>query len=637
MEEKRNLTELLARGVVIGDGAMGTMLYSKGVFVNTCFDELNLTSPGLVREIHEQYVSAGCDFIETNTFGANEFKLARFGLADKVQQINSAAVKIAKECAGDKALVAGAVGPLGVDIAQGGRVSEKEIINAFANQIKALSQAGSTSSPQAGVDFILLETFGNLKEILLAIKAGSEVCELPIVAQMAINEYKETLYGDRLDTAMKSLSEIGQVDSTGSPQVVAVGLNCSLGPAAMLESLDVIKKATTKPISLQPNAGLPRTVDGRTLYMCTPEYMAEYAKRFYEKGVKIIGGCCGTTPEHIRQIVKAVKPLEKAVRARPATVEVKPAVKQAVRQKAAQLKDKSKLGAKLAAGQKVITIEISPPKGADVSELLEKVRICEKCGVDAVNIPDGPRASSRLSAMITAIKIEQSCDIETILHFCCRDRNIIAMQSDLLGIHTVGLRNVLVITGDPPKLGEYPDATGVFDLDSIALTRVISDLNCGIDIAGNSFPSPTSLVVGVGANPVAADLKREIDRFKKKVVAGAEFAITQPVFDADSFLRFLDATKNCRIPIIAGIWPFTSFKNAEFMANEVPGVFVPKKILDRMAQTKDAKDSRRAGIEIARELMEQVSDVTAGFAISAPFGNVKMALAAAGKIEIDKI
>jgi len=628
MVTEKDLKKLLSQRVVIGDGAMGTMLYSKGVFVNTCFDELNLTSPSLVKEIHQQYVNAGADFIETNTFGANEFKLARFGLADKVEQINSAAVKIAKETAGDKALVAGAVGPLGIDIAQGSRVSEKEIINAFANQIKALSQAGSTSSPQAGVDFILLETFGNLKEILLAIKATGEVCELAIVAQMAINEYKETLYGDRLDTAMKSLSEI--------QQVVAVGLNCSLGPAAMLESLDVIKKATTKPISLQPNAGLPRTVDGRTLYMCTPEYMAEYAKRFYEKGVRIIGGCCGTTPEHIRQIVKTIRSIDRAA-IRPAAVEVKPTVKQAVRQKAAELKDKSKLGAKLAAGQKVITIEISPPKGADVSELLEKVRICERCGADCVNIPDGPRASSRLSAMITAIKIEQSCDIETILHFCCRDRNIIAMQSDLLGIHTVGLRNVLVITGDPPKLGEYPDATGVFDLDSIALTRVISDLNCGIDIAGNSFPSPTSLAVGVGANPVAADLKREIDRFKKKVEAGAEFAITQPVFDADSFLRFLDATKNCRIPVIAGIWPFTSFKNAEFMANEVPGVFVPKKILDRMAQTKDQKDSRRAGIEIARELMEQISDVTAGFAISAPFGNVKMALAAAGKIEIDKI
>lgn len=618
--EKKNLTQILAKGIVIGDGAMGTMLYSKGVFVNTCFDELNLTNSGLVKEIHQQYVAAGADFIETNTFGANEFKLARFGLAEKLSQINSAAVKIAKESASDKALVAGAVGPLGVDIAQGGRVSEKEIINAFANQIKALSQAGA--------DFILLETFGNLKEILLAIKAAGEVCELPIVAQMAVNEYNETLFGDKLDTAIKSLGEIDRI--------AAVGLNCSLGPAAMLESLEVIKKATTKPISLQPNAGLPRSIEGRTLYMCTPEYMAEYAKRFYEKGVKIIGGCCGTTPQHIRQIVKAVKSIGKA-EAKQVAVEVKPIVKQAVRQKAAQLKDKSKLGAKLAAGQKVITIEISPPRGADVSELIERVRICEKAGVDAVNIPDGPRASSRLSAMITAIKIEQSCNIETILHFCCRDRNIIAMQSDLLGIHTVGLRNVLVITGDPPKLGEYPDATGVFDLDSIALTRVISDLNCGIDIAGNSFPSPTSLAVGVGANPVAADLKREIDRFEKKVEAGAEFAITQPVFDAENLEKFLDAANDRKIPVIAGIWPFTSFKNAEFMANEVPGVVVPPKILDRMAKTKDAKDSRKAGIEIARELMEQISGLVSGFAISAPFGNVKIALAAAGKMEIDRI
>jgi homocysteine S-methyltransferase len=618
---KKNLSELLARGVVIGDGAMGTMLYSKGIFVNTCFDELNLTSPSLVKEIHQQYVNAGADFIETNTFGANEFKLARFGLAEKLAQINSAAVKIAKECAGDKALVAGAVGPLGIDIAQGGRVSEKEIINTFANQVKILSETGT--------DFILLETFGNLKELLLAIKAAGEVCEIPIVAQLAITEYNETLYGDRLDTAIKSISEI--------ENVAAVGLNCSLGPAAMLESLDVIKKATAKPISLQPNAGLPRSVEGRTLYMCTPEYMAEYAKRFYEKGVKIIGGCCGTTPEHIRQIVKAVRPLEKAVSARPVAIEVSPAAKQAVRQKAAQLKDKSKLGAKLAAGEKVITIEISPPKGADVSELLERVRICQKAGVDAVNIPDGPRASSRLSAMITAIKIEQSCGIETILHFCCRDRNIIAMQSDLLGIHTVGLRNVLVITGDPPKLGEYPDATGVFDLDSIALTKVVSDLNCGIDIAGNGFSSATALAVGVGANPVATDLKREIERYKKKVEAGAEFAITQPVFDADSLKKFLDAVSDCKIPVIAGIWPFTSFKNAEFMANEVPGVVVPQKILDRMSKTKDAKDSKKAGIEIARELMEQISGLVGGFAISAPLGNVKMALATAGKIDINQI
>jgi methionine synthase I (cobalamin-dependent)/5,10-methylenetetrahydrofolate reductase len=624
MAENNKLAELLSKQVVIGDGAMGTMLYSKGVFVNTCFDELNLTRPALIKEIHEQYISAGCDFIETNTFGANQLKLAKFGLGDKVEQINAAAVKIAKQTASesDKILVAGSIGPLGIDIAQPSRTNKKQALSAFANQAKALADAGA--------DFLILETFGNLKELLLAIKAAGEVCDLPVVAQLAINEYKETLYGDRLDDAIAKLCQC--------PQTAAVGLNCSLGPAAMLESLEFIRKTATKPISLQPNAGLPRSVEGRTLYMCTPEYMAEYAKRFYEKGVKIIGGCCGTTPEHIKQIARAVKSLHKATAAtRVVSIEVKPVSHQAVRQKPAELKDKSKLGAKIAAGKKIITVEISPPRSADISELLEKVRICAQAGVDAVNIPDGPRASSRLSAMITAIKIEQTCDIETILHYCCRDRNIIAMQSDLLGIHTVGLRNVLIITGDPPKLGEYPDATGVFDLDSVALTKVVSDLNCGIDIAGNGFAPPTALAVSVGVNPVAVDLDREIERFKRKVDAGAEFAITQPVFDADSLLRFLEAVGSHRIPIVAGIWPFTSFKNAEFMANEVPGVVVPQKILERMASTKDQSQSRRMGVEIARELMSQISDCVGGFAISAPFGNVKMALASAGKIEMDKI
>ncbi len=621
MATGKGLKDLLSQRVIIGDGAMGTMLYAKGVFVNTCFDELNLTRPNLIKDIHERYVAAGADFIETNSFGASGIKLAKFGLSDKVEQINCAAAEIAKECTAGKALAAGAIGPLGVDIAQGSRVSKKEVTEAFANQVKALVKGG--------VDFLLFETFSNLKEQLLAIKAAGEVCDLEIVAQMTITEFKETLYGDKLSPAMATLGE--------TEQVVAVGLNCSLGPAAMLESLDFIKKATTKPISLQPNAGLPRSVDGRTLYMCTPEYMAEYAKRFYEKGVRIIGGCCGTTPEHIKQIAKAVKSLDKAMTARPAIYEVRATHKQAIRQKPVPLKAKSKLGEKLSAGEKVIMIEITPPKGSVISELIEKVRFCRKAGADAVNIPDGPRASSRLSAMITAIKIEQSCDIETILHFCCRDRNIIAMQSDLLGIHAVGLRNILVITGDPPKLGEYPDATGVFDLDSVALTGVIRDLNCGIDIAGNGFSEPTSLVVGVGANPVASDLDREIERYKNKVAAGAEYAITQPVFDTESFLGFLKKTSDCKIPVIAGIWPFTSYKNAEFMANEVPGVVVGQEFLDKMSQTKDQAQSRRMGVEIARGLMEQINDYVAGFAISAPFGNVKMALASAGKIDIDQV
>ncbi len=619
------LSELLSRQIVFGDGAMGTMLYAKGVFINTCFEELNLSRPQLVVEIHDLYISAGSDFIETNTFGANEFKLAKFGLADKTAQINAAAVKIAKQSAnrarsesdGKVILVAGGIGPLGIDIAQGGRISEKEIISIFTNQINTLAQTGA--------DFLLFETFHNLRELLIAIGCAVKTCNLEIVAQMTINENNETLYGDKIDFAIAKISQISRV--------AAVGLNCSIGPAAMLETITLIKKATAKPISLQPNAGLPQGIDGRTVYMCNPEYMAEYAKRFYENGVKIIGGCCGTTPEHIRQMVKTVRPLHKADLSA-AVIEVKPSPKQAIAQKPVELKDKSKIGEKLASGQKIYSIEISPPKGTDVSQLIEKVKLCEKYGIDAVNIPDGPRASSRLSAMITAVKIRQSCNIETLLHFCCRDRNIIAMQSDLLGIQAIDLKNVLIITGDPPKLGEFPDATAVFDLDSIALTKVVSNLNRGIDIAGNSLSVPTSLVIGVGANPAASDLDREIARFRKKVEAGAEFAITQPVFDENSFFKFLELTKDCKIPVIAGIWPFTSYKNAEFMANEVPGVVVPQKILEKMSRTKDAKDGRKMGVQIAVELMDKIKDNVAGFAISAPFGNVNMALAAAGKIDV---
>ncbi len=614
---QNKLAELLSRQIVFGDGAMGTMLYAKGVFINTCFEELNLSRPQLVAEIHDLYISAGSDFIETNTFGANEFKLAKFGLADKTAQINAAAVKIAKQSAAGKVLVAGGIGPLGIDIAQGGRISEREIIDIFTNQINALAQAGA--------DFLLFETFHNLRELLIAIDCAVKTCNLEIVAQMTINENNETLYGDKIDLALAKISRISQV--------AAVGLNCSIGPAAMLEALPLIKKATAKPISLQPNAGLPQSIDGRTVYMCNPEYMAEYAKRFYENGVKIIGGCCGTTPEHIKQMVKTVRPLHKADLSY-AVIEVKPSTKQAVAQKPLALKDKSRIGSKLASGQKIYSVEISPPRGTDVSDLIEKVKLCEKYGIDAVNIPDGPRASSRLSAMITAIKIKQSCSIETILHFCCRDRNIIAMQSDLLGIQAIDLKNVLIITGDPPKLGEFPDATAVFDLDSIALTKVVSNLNRGIDIAGNGLSIPTSLVVGVGANPVASDLDREIARFRRKVQAGAEFAVTQPVFDEKTFFKFLELIDDCKIPIIAGIWPFTSYKNAEFMANEVPGVVVPPKILEKMSRTKDGRDGRKAGVQIAIELMDKIRDNVAGFAISAPFGNVNMALAAAGKIDV---
>jgi homocysteine S-methyltransferase len=403
----------------------------------------------------------------------------------------------------------------------------------------------------------------------------------------------------------------------------------------MLSSLELVRRVTDKPISVQPNAGMPRRVEGRQLYMCTPEYMAEYAKRFFEMGARIIGGCCGTTPEHIKEIVRAVRSISKAAaqNTTPAVTEIRQAAKPVLRD-LQPLAARSRFGAKLAAGKTVTMVEITPPRGVDVTGVVDKARQCAVAGVDAINIPDGPRASSRLSPLVTAVRIQEGAGVEAILHFCCRDRNLIGMQSDILGASAIGVRNLLIITGDPPKLGEYPSATGVFDMDSIALTTVVHNLNRGVDIGGNTIEPPTSLVVGVGANPVAADPGREIDRFRQKVLAGAEFAITQPVFDPECLLRFLDAIGGAKIPIIAGIWPFTSFKNAEFMANEVPGVVVPKVLLDRMSKATTKEHGRALGIEIAQELVAKIQDRVAGFAVSAPFGNVGTALAVLGKVDV---
>jgi len=615
---KRRLSERLTQGVLIGDGAMGTQLYQQGVFLNACFDELNLSRPELIGKIHSDYIAAGCDFIETNTFGANPVKLARFGLAEKCTAINTEAVAIARRTAGQSdILIAGAVGPLGLNNPLSSPEQVAQMKDAFAAQLGALAAAE--------VDFFLLETFVDVVELQAAIETAARWPHIPIVAQMTCDENFELLYGTPVEQAVAQIAAIATV--------TAVGLNCSLGPSDMLDVLKRIRGVTDKPISIQPNAGLPRRVEGRTLYMCTPEYMAEYAKRFFEHGARIIGGCCGTTPDHIRQIVKAVRPLDKAVSQTAATrVTVRSCI--AAGLDPAPLAKKSKLGQKLAERKPIACIELTPPRGVEVQKLLDSARLCAEHGIDAVNIPDGPRASARLSPLVSAVKIEQAVPIETILHVCCRDKNLIGLQSDLLGIHAMGLRNVLLITGDPPKLGEYPDATGVFDLDAVALTQAASNLNRGLDIAGNALPQRLELTLGVGANPVASDLHREIERFRRKAQAGAEYAITQPVFDTEMFFTFCAAVEDCGVPFIAGIWPFTSYKNAEFMANEVPGVVVPPALLERMSKAKSAEDGKKIGVEIAHEMMETLAPHVAGFAVSAPFGNVPLALAALGRMTL---
>jgi homocysteine S-methyltransferase len=611
------LAERLRDGIVIADGAMGTMLYQHGAFLNTCFEELNLTRPELVAGIHEEYVAAGADFVESNTYGANAFKLARFGLAERAEQIISAAVGLARRAAGDKALVAGSMGPLGIDLPEVPESLRTAAYEAFAAQGRALHSAG--------VDFMLLETFSSVDELLLAIEAVSGVSDKPIVAQMACESRMETRFGTPIEEA------IAAVES--HPAIVAVGLNCLIGPSDMLEAVKKIRTVTGKPLSVQPNAGLPRQVEGRMLYMCTPEYMAEYAKRFFEAGVKIIGGCCGTTPAHIRQIAKAVRPLYKAMTRKVSVTVSAVEPKKEAGFEAKPLGQKSRLGEKIANGTPVYCVELTPPKGTDTAKLIGSAKLCAEYGIDAVNIPDGPRASARLSPLVSAVKIQQAADIETILHVCCRDKNIIGLQSDLLGIEAMGIKNVLLITGDPPKLGEYPDATAVFDLDSISLVKVVQNLNRGLDIAGNALPGALGLTVGVGANPAASEMHREIERFVQKAKAGAEYAITQPVFDVEMFFAFQATVEHCNVPLIAGIWPFTSYKNAEFMANEVPGVVVPPKLLERMAKAKTQQDGRKIGVEIAREMIEQLAPHAAGFAVSTPFGNVRMALATLNKID----
>jgi len=601
--------------VIVFDGAMGTMLYNKGVFINQCYDELSLRAPDLVREVHRAYRKAGAEVLETNSFGANRYKLAQYGLDKQVGELNRAAVKVAREVAEDDLLVAGAVGPLGVRIEPLGPTSLAEARSAFAEQLAALRDGGA--------DLFILETFSDLREIEQAILAAREVApELPVIAQMTIGADCLTPYGDSVEDVARALDAYG---------ADVVGLNCSVGPQTILEAIEKMTHVTRRKLSAQPNAGMPRDVGGRSMYMASPEYMATYAHHLVQAGAKIVGGCCGTTPEHIAAIVEGVRPLS------PRQPRV-PMKERRHSQAEAPQEDKgveptpfgerSKWAGKIARGEFVTSVEIVPPRGVDAAKMLLDTAALRDAGVDAVNVPDGPRAQSRMGALLTGLLIEQQVGIETVIHYCCRDRNLLGMLSDLLGASAVGLRNMLIITGDPPKMGPYPSATGVFDIDSIGLTNLLKNLNRGLDPGGNSIGMPTKFAIGVGVNPAAIDPKHELKRFEWKVDAGAEYAITQPVFDTQQLERFLSTIDHVRIPIVAGIWPLVSLRNAEFLANEVPGVVVPAAIIDRMAAaSKKSKEAGVAeGIAIAREMLERVRPLVQGAQVSAPFGKVDLAL-----------
>jgi homocysteine S-methyltransferase len=627
----RDARELLdPERVVIFDGAMGTMLYARGVFINQCYDELNLRAPELVREVHEAYVQAGAEVLETNSFGANRLKLAQYGLEAQVDAINLRAAEIARAAAGDGVLVAGAVGPLGVRLEPFGPTSLGEARSLFREQLGAL-RAG-------GVDLFILETFSDLGEMEQAILAARDVDpEAVVIAQMTIGTDCLTPFGASAQDVARALDEYG---------ADIVGLNCSVGPQTILEAIEKMATVTSRKLSAQPNAGMPRDVSGRTMYMASPEYVASYGRHLIQAGAKVVGGCCGTTPEHIRSLVEGVRPLVPRHRDDLHLAEARSAQRHAERASAGSatsardssalsegvtpvpFAERSRWAAKIACGEFVRSVEIVPPRGVDANAMLHGVEALARAGVDAVNVPDGPRAQSRMGALMTSLLIEQRIGIETVTHYCCRDRNLLGMLSDLLGASAMGIRNLLIITGDPPKMGPYPDATAVFDIDSIGLTNLVNRLNHGVDPGGHAIGKPTSFVIGVGVNPAAIDPVHELRRFEWKVDAGAEFAITQPVFDSAQLEHFITSIEHVRIPVVAGIWPLVSARNAEFLANEVPGVIVPDQILARMRRASErSKDHAVAeGIAIAREMLERVRGAVRGVQVSAPFGKVELAL-----------
>jgi homocysteine S-methyltransferase len=599
----------LERRVLVCDGAMGTMLYGKGIFLNQSFDELNLKQPDLVAEVHQAYVRAGADVIESNTFGANRVKLAAFGLGDRVGVLNTQGARIARHAAREQAYVAGAMGPLGIRIEPWGKTGVDEAEEIFREQARALLEGG--------VDLFILETFRDVNEIGAAIRAVRSLCDLPIVAQVTTEEDGNSLDGVAPETFVPELERLG---------AHVVGVNCSVGPAAMLETVERMAHVATVRLSAQPNAGRPREVEGRNIYLCSPEYMASYARRFINNGVRLVGGCCGTTPEHIRHIKLAARALTPPVprapvgRAEPGRADTVPSVTPVPRP------EKSRMANALARGTFMVSVELVPPRGYRTEDLLEQARQLRIRGVDLVNIPDGPRASARMSALAAALLVQQQAGIETILHYACRDRNLLGMQSDLLGAHSMGVRNVLIITGDPPKVGDYPDATAVFDVDSIGLTNVVARLNRGLDIGGQPIGHPTAFHIGVAANPGALNLDEEVRRFQYKVEAGAEFAITQPVFDVQEFAAFLARIDGARIPILAGITPLESLRHAEFMANEVPGVRVPEAIVSRMRRAETEGRAAAEGIAIAREIAGGLRSLVQGIQISTAAGAIASAL-----------
>ncbi len=620
---ERPLLEAMRAGVLVVDGAMGTQLYERGVLYSACFEELNVSRPELVAKVHDDYIRAGSQVIETNTFGANALRLEKYGLQARVRELNAAGVRVARQAAGLQAYLAGAMGPSGYFLGESGGAGGADLAKvkaAFAEQTAALVEAG--------VDALLVETIRQTPELRVAVEAAVAAADgrIPVIASVSLDESGRMAEGTEADEIARLVREWG-----GS----AVGVNCSDGPMSVLAAVEKMVPIGL-PVLASPNAGLPRRVDERMVYVSTPEYFGVYARRMVRVGVRLVGGCCGTTPEHVKRIAAAARmaggPVDAEPRAHADEELLRADSTGAIRAflpgalSPVPFEQRSALAGSLARKRFVVSVEVNPPVGLDPAKAVAAARMLKAGGIDVVNIADGARAQARMSNVAMAVRIQREAGVETILHVCGRDRNLLGTLSHLLGAHDLGVHNLVIITGDPPKMGDFPDASAVYDLDSIGILKLAAHLNHGVDPGGKPLGATTRFVLATGAEPAALNYPRELSRLREKKAAGAELVMTQPVYDPRVLERFLDDCAPLGLPVLVGLLPLASYRNAEFLHNEVPGMQVPDAVRERMRKAGTGPAARKEGVAIAREMLQAVRHRVAGAYIMPPLERYEVAL-----------
>lgn len=604
--------DLLSERVLVADGAMGTRLYEYGIHFDHCFDELNISQPNLIRQIHTDYINAGADIIETNTFGANTIRLQQWGFSEKSREIAREGAVLAKNAVRDRnierdVLVAGSIGPLGKPIAPIGRISSEEAAAAFREGIIGLLEGG--------VDLLLLETFMDQTEALVALQVARELDpNIAIIAMMSFTDEGKTVFGNKPEEVVRVLSQHG---------ADVVGANCSVGPQGLGDVLDRMLRVPDVPLCVMPNAGMPTLVEGRYLYLSSPDYFGKQMEEFVERGVNIVGGCCGTNPSHIAALANRIRGKRPRAHSPQQTNLERPTLEIIAPTESTEDDKPTELSDKLARGHFTVSVELDPPRGIDPKVLIKGAALCKAAGIDAINIADSPLARARMSPLALAVLIRREVDIEVIIHMSCRDRNLLGLQSECMGAHALGIRNILCVTGDPPQIGDYPDATGVFDVDSVGLTTLLKRLNDGVDLAGKKIDYHTQFTIGVAANPTAVDPQVENERFYRKIAAGCDFVMTQPIYDVDVLKQWVEETRPT-VPVLVGILPLRNGRHAEFIHNEVPGMTVPASIRERMHNA--GADGPAEGVRIAQEILLASKNWVQGAYLMPPFNRFEMAI-----------